>query len=244
MRRTASILLAGALAVAALATTEGEDLSAHPCYDEATETLVFPEQQVWFHEGESKLGNAAATPNPFDTTAPAASVTDGAGAGQYGAAATSTSGTEAYGAVETTFSGTFTGCLDTILLDIYSFDPTSRTSTGAATAGNPAEPQQHQANVRITIDGFDVQTGQIVLNSDLANEGFGPNLNRLGFSVGSTMEQLTNFGIELDGEHTIEIGITPWFANTGHAVYVWDTTEVPSGLTFNGAITEDYVAEG
>ena len=118
MRRTASILLAGALAVAALATTEGEDLSAHPCYDEATETLVFPEQQVWFHEGESKLGNAAATPNPFDTTAPAASVTDGAGAGQYGAAATSTSGTEAYGAVETTFSGTFTGCLDTILLDV------------------------------------------------------------------------------------------------------------------------------
>ncbi len=34
--------------------------------------------------------------------------------------------------------------------------------------------------------------------------------------------------------------MTAWFVNTDNTAYVWDTTEVPSGMTFNGVVDESY----
>ena len=237
MRRTAPALLAAALALGAVAI-EGEDTSTadttHPCYDATTDAISYEEQRVWFHEGETKVGNTA--PAPWDTTEPSTSVQGGAGAGAL------TPGTAGTGAgtpadQHAVFQGTFTGCLDTMLFDVYSFDPTNRTGTSGTAA-----PANHNFALRVTIDGQDVfKGGPLEASTVLANEGMGPNLNRFAIDVSDTMEVLEQHtGVPLDGEHTIEVAIQSWYVNTGHSVYVWDTTEVPSGITFNGAITEDY----
>ena len=239
MHRAASVLLTAALAVSALAV-EGEEPTAdplldHPCYDEAAEALVYPEQQVWFHEGDTKLGNQAAA--PWDTTEPTTSVTGGAGAG----ALSSNAALLAENAPAATFAGTFTGCIDTLLFDLYSFDPTNRTGTSGS-----AQPAAHDLGLSITIDGNVVfSKGPLEVATTLANEGVGPNLNRFALDLGDLLESYAAFGaLQLDGEHTIEVRVRSWYANTGHAVYAWDTTEVPSGLLFNGEITEDYAKVG
>jgi hypothetical protein len=242
MRRTASVLLAGALALGAVATTDGEDLTDHPCYDTETAALAYPEQQVWFHEGDSKLGNVDAAAHPFDTEAPTASVQEGAGAGQYSGTAAyrgevnTVEGT--YDSVETVFAGTFTGCIDTLLLDMYSFDPVNRSSTAA-----DARPNAHQFYLRVDIDGVTIfEQGPVESGTTYGNEAMGPNLSKAGIELGSLIEQFAEFGLldDLAGEHTVEVAIAPWYVNTGHAVYVWDTTEVPSGMTFNGEITDEH----
>lgn len=239
MRRATPVLLTAALAFGALAV-EGEETTTdpmldHPCYDEAADALVYPEQQVWFHEGDSKLGNQAAA--PWDTTEPTASVTGGAGAG----ALSSNAALLAQDAPSATFAGTFTGCIDTLLFDLYSFDPTNRTGTSAS-----GQPANHNLGLTVTVDGVDVfSAGPLEAATTLANEGFGPNLNRFALDLGDTLALYADFGaLQLDGEHTVEVRVTSWYANTGHSVYVWDTTEVPSGLVFNGEITEDYAKVG
>lgn len=254
MRRTAMILLAAALAAGSLAV-EGEDLTDHPCYDAETEQLVYPEQQVWFHEGDTKFGNLDEAPHPFDTTPPDASVQAGAGAGQYSGAATQGAGAgdptgqgvEPYQNVWSTFSGTFEGCIDTLLVDLYSFDPTNRTSTGEATAGNPGGLRNHTVALRVNVDGYDVLSIDIgEVATEFANEGLGPNLNRFSVNLGQAVEAYAGFyeDLTLGGEHTVTIKVAPWYVNTGHSVYVWDTIEVPSGMTFNGEVTDAYPAIG
>lgn len=234
MRRTATVLLATGLALGGLAL-EGEDLTSHPCYDEATGELAYPEQRVWFHEGDTKLGNVDATAHPFDTTEPTASVTAGAGAGQYSGAAAQIGTVDGYEHIETVFTGTFTGCIDTLLIDMWSFDPANRSSTAA-----DAQPNAHQFYVRLTVDGTKVlEAGPVESGTTYANEAMGPNRSQAGIELRDVMESFAEFGLlELDGEHEIEIAIAPWYVNTGHSVYVWDTMEVPSGLVFNGAITD------
>jgi hypothetical protein len=138
VRRTAATLFAAAHALGAVAASHGEDApdpSDHPCYDTATDTLSFPQQQVFIHEGDTKIGNGSAA--PWDTNPPEASVQDGAGAGAVTGSDVifSTGGQDGPGA---TFAGTFDGCIDTLLFDVYSFDPTNRTGTGGS-----AQPANH-----------------------------------------------------------------------------------------------------
>lgn len=251
MRRTTLILLTTALAVGSLAV-EGEDLTDHPCYDAEAEQLAYPEQQVYFHEGDSKVGNAAA-PAPWDTTAPSTSVTGGAGAGTLTpGTATLGEGTPAEEYAE--FTGTFEGCIDTMLLDIYSFDLSNRTGHGGVT-GAPdclpdcvpsGQPATMDIGLTITIDGNDVYTGgPIEITSDFTNEGFGPNRNRVAINLAETMELYADYGaLTLDGAHEITVRVRNWYVNTGHSVFVWDTSEVPSGLVFNGEVPEEVATVG
>jgi hypothetical protein len=99
--------------------------------------------------------------------------------------------------------------------------------------------------VSVTIDGTEVFAGAPVeANTELANQGVGPNRNRFALDLGDTLAQFADFGLlALDGTHEIEVQMRGWFVNTNAAAaYVWDTTEAPSGLTFNGEVTEDYAA--
>lgn len=240
MRRTASILFVAALALGAVAAEHDEEASSadatHPCYDAETDAIAYEEQQVWFHEGDTKAGND--TPAPWDTTAPDTSVQGGAGAGALSPGTTDLAeGTPAD--TYAMFGGTYTGCLDTLLFDLYSFDPTNRSGTSGT-----AEPANHNFSMTVTVDGQKVFSGgPLEANTTLANEGFGPNLNRFAIDVSDTMELLADMDlVALDGEHEIQVSIRSWYVNTGHAVYVWDTTEVPSGITFNGEVTEDYAS--
>lgn len=233
MRRVATALFAATLAFGALAV-EGEDApdqSDHPCYDAETEQLAFPEQQVFFKEGDAKVGNAADTPHPWDTEAPA-SVQAGAGAGQL-----TTSSQQGGGETNTVFEGTFTGCIDTMLFDVYSFDPANRSSTAA-----DGEPNDHTFTIEVTIDGLPVYSNaQAQSATTYGNEAMGPNLNRISLDLGQTLDDFQAFGYVPTGEHTVTVENAPYFINTGAAVvYAWDTAETPSGITFNGEITDEH----
>lgn len=238
MRRTAATILAAGLAFGAIAAEgdDADDLTSHPCYDAEADALAYDEQQVWFHEGDAKLGNDRAA--PWDTTEPTTSVQGGAGAGVVSPGTTDlAAGTPAD--TYAVFAGTFDGCLDTLAFDLYSFDPSNRSGTGGT-----AEPADHQFGMTVTIDGQQVfNGGPLEANSTLANEGMGPNLNQFAINVADTMELFADLElVQLDGAHEIEVSIRSWFVNTGHSVYLWDTSEVPSGITFNGEVTEDYAA--
>lgn len=235
MRRTALILFAAALAAGSLAAeteTETEADPEHTCYNAETEQLEYPEQQVFFHEGDSKIGNAAESPHPWDTTEPT-SVATGAGAGQLSLSSQADSSE-----TTTVFEGTFTGCIDTLLFDLYSFDPANRSSTAA-----DAEPNDHTLTLSITVDGLDVYSnGEAQTVTTYANAAMGPNLNRFSVRLGDALAQFESFlPVPLDGEHTVTVRVAPYFINTGvAAIYAWDTSETPSGITFNGEITEEY----
>lgn len=241
MRRALPVLLTTTLALGAVAfapetteTTETtEDLTDHPCYDPATEQLAYPEEQVWFHEGDSKLGNLSAA--PWDTTPPEASVLGAAGA----VAVSSSAAVLAENTPTATFAGTFEGCIDTVLFDLYSLDPTNRTGTSLT-----LQPAEHNLSLTVTIDGTKVFSGgPLATSTEFANEGLGPNLNRFALDLGDLLELFSEFGsFTLDGTHEIEVAVAAWYVNTGHAIYLWGATEVPSGLTFNGEVTEDYAA--
>ncbi len=230
MRRSLTLAVAGALAFSAVAA-HGVDHN-HPCYDAATGSLAYAEQDVFFHRGEAPVANGGAA-NPWSTDAPASSVQGGAGAlavtpGFAGLA----DGTGAEQAA--TFTGTFDGCLDTMVVDLYSFDMTNRSGSSGS-----AQPAQHDFGYTLTVDGVQIASaGPVEALTTFDNEGFGPNLNQFAINIGELMELYTDFGITLDGEHTIELSVASWYVNTGHAVYVWDTTEVPSGISFNGAVPE------
>lgn len=227
MRKSFPIILAASLAFGAVAAGEGAD---HPCYDAETDSLAYPEQSVWFHEGDSKVGNDSAA--PWDTTEPETSVQGGAGAGVISPGTTTLAeGTPAD--TYAVFAGTFDGCLDTLAVDLYSFDPTNRSGTSGS-----AQPSNHNFGLTVVVDGVEVLTGgpyEGVTVHD--NEGFGPNRTQFAINIGALMDTYASFGlVELDGEHEIELRFRSWYVNTNHSVYVWDTTEVPSGMTFNGEV--------
>lgn len=207
-----------------------------PCADEAGE-IVYETEKVWVHEGETKVGNLTQhgdqPPAPWDTTAPTTSVTGGAGAGAIsgaGSTATLVPGAQQ----DATFAGTFEGCLDTILVDLYAFHPTNRTGS----SGSLEEaPLNYGASLVIDGETFVIGGPQEAVTS--ANPGGNATyLNRFAFTgVRKAMERRD---LALDGSHDIQLTVTAWYVNTNNVVFVWDTTEVPTNLTFNGAPDATY----
>jgi hypothetical protein len=225
------------LVVAVLVTPAGaQEVVDDPCADEAG-TITYPVTRVWFHEGETKVGNLAdrsdQAPAPFDTTAPATSVTGGAGAG----ALSTTGATEslvADTANTARFAGTVEGCLDTLLVEMYAFQPTNRTGT----SGSLAE-SQHSFGGALTIDGTRIELLGPIESKTVPNPG-GSATYRIRYAITDIRERMERKGLTLDGLHEIGLEMTAWYVNTDNAVYVWDTTEVPSGMTFNGTVDETY----
>src|SRR5687768_10062565 len=86
---------------------------------------LFCTQQVWFSDSGTKAGNLAATGATsypgWDTTAPATSVSGGAGGGFFstGVGRQMASDPQSDAATGATFTGTFTGDLDTMLVTMY-----------------------------------------------------------------------------------------------------------------------------
>lgn len=229
MRRAIKLTLAASLALGAVAAGEGDVVAC----DDPTDATAFPVQEVWFHEGDAKVGNAGAA--PFDTTPPAASVQEGAGAGAL-SVATSIEELAGAGTTEAYFAGEFEGCIDTLAVTVFSFDPTNRSGTDA-----DLEPNNHNFAYTLTIDGVDVLAGSAAeAATTFANDGFGPNENRFALEVAERMQRHADRGrLRMDGTHLVELRVSSWYANTGHAVYVWDTTEVPSGMVFNAPASAD-----
>jgi len=240
MPRAVRLLLVPLAVVALLSSpVVAEEQAAASCVDPLTNQLVLTEQATWLHQAETKAGNVAAlgaTSFPsWNTTKPTASVQSGAGGG-YLATMVGPTADQAEYREETglTVKGTFSGCLDTMLFDLYAFRPTNRTGKSGDLAESPLT-----ANVTLTVDGQRIVDFMQIEAHQVANPGGQATyLNRI--AVTNLHAALVDFQLDPAAEHTITATFDPQFANTDHSVFVYDTSEVPAGITFNGVPNENY----
>ncbi len=193
-----------------------------PAAAEETWTPNLVNQQVWFSCGEQKVENADDNIATWDTEAPAKSVTAGAGCGTID---TPLMRPEPGNIYDATWTGSFTGNLDTLNVELHNI----YVGPGRAT-GNL------NASVKLFIDGtpmFGALGHDVVLKPVRSSSGLS---EMVKFSI-------VNLGYvtEADNiEHEVSLVMHGGDArNRGPTVtdtlsgWVWDTTEVPSGITFN-----------
>lgn len=190
---------------------------------------VFCTQQVWFTDTGAKAGNlgaVGATDFPsWDTAAPDTSVTGGAGGGYFsnGANRQLASDPQRDAALGATFEGTFTGDLDNMFIEMYLFAP-------ATAAADP--PGAYVGSIELDIDGeqvlFPTQTElQLVPGGDA--------VLKTTFAITNLQKGLAAAGLETgpNVEHNLRFLFSAYGLASATAVIVYDTTEVPGGITFN-----------
>ena len=168
-------------------------------------------EQTYFHcAGPVKVQNVYAVQGnlpSWDTTAPAQSAQQGAGCGYY---ENIFSGNPA---VTAAWEGTFTGNLNALTVELHRLLPTQGATTTDVIA-------------IVTVDGTEVFNGDVTLQPVESDTG-ASTVSK--FSL-RNLKYMTEDG---DGttERSIEISIDSY--NEQQSAWVWDTTEVPSGITFN-----------
>ena len=225
------VAIAGLLALPA-----GAEESAG-CTDPLTNELVLTEQATWIHQAETKAGNLGAlgaTGLPsWNTTAPTASVQSGAGGGYLAVFPGSVDASQAEN-TGLTVQGSFAGCVDTMLLDLYAAMPTNRTGTAGT-----LDERALTGVVGLTVDGEKIINGGVIDFKTVPNPG-GQATYLLRLAITELHAALADYGLDPAAEHTIRLNVVPQKANTGNTVFVYDTTEVPAGITFNGTVSENY----
>lgn len=238
MKRTMStltvvVVLATLLALPAGATHEDPCLS-----DDITPELVLVEQETFIKEADTKVGNLAALDvhdfPTWSTEAPTTSVQGGAGGGYLATAPARLANGDKDPTGSATFAGIFEGCLDTIAVELYLISPESN-AFGALTI-----------RPNLVIDGIPVYEHFDGGGIDVAtqvNEG-GDATHVMRFAFTGIHEALSD-GVTApqNGTHEVQLTVASQFADLGHVVYVYDTTEVPSGLHFNGPTSDSTVIE-
>lgn len=239
---SASALLMGLLAAPAAGTHGGN----HP---------TFRQERVYFHcNGDTKVYNAnwlaqaggEAAYVPWNTTPPPGSVTTGAGCGGADVGQISN---EFYDVV---FLGTFTGNLRdvTVQLDEFIVNQMRENVTDVRLRvygeidGEPifpgGTPDTGYTGRTVTVTPTRVNSG--------ATDRYIFSITNLGYAIDIFDEDGNLIDVETGGmalengngvnEHYLRllVGIDSFFGEdppTGTTTWVWDTTEVPSGLTFN-----------
>lgn len=236
MRRHHRLLTAALVPVTALlmaaAPAPGDDcqlIEGADTPDNPDDDVSVCEVDTWFHQADTKFGNLAATgetPFPsFDRNEPAESVQAGAGGGYVGVSAFDfagdVTGTEFHPGGAVTYVGTYTGAIDSLAITQYLFaSPSDKSAFG-----------EHLFRLKVEIDGVSVFESDFI-------EGSAAPLNDTALE-----DPVQNFQIAVTGLHDflpatdgeereLKIVINP-FVPTNETMYVYDTTEVPSQLTFN-----------
>jgi hypothetical protein len=207
VRRTTTLITAMA-AAAALAVPAGAQTEFVP---ELIETPTY-----LLCEGTTKVAQANYAVDGIEVTtwgtdAPTQSVQAGAGCGS---ADTSLTGTTTNNPIyDFPMSGTFTGNLDAITVELHSIDTTGRLG-------------DINVDLQLSIDGKVVLTDALVTAPVTTS------------STGAT-ESITFTITDLDlleeadlKTHRVELTVQTHFLDDANG-WVWGTTEVPSGLTFN-----------
>lgn len=238
MSRSLRSVLVLLVALGLLALPAGADEHG-PCEDPETGELVLDELQTYLHGAETQAGNLGAigaTGFPsWSEDAPAASVTEGAGAG-YLTNSSNFVVEEDETVFGLTLEGEFSGCLDTMLFDLYAFLPTNRTGT----SGN-LEESPFTGIINVHVNGQQVVFGSEIDTVTEPNpDGDATYLVRL--SVTNLHNALARLGVDPTGDHELRINVSPRYINTDNALFVYDTTEVPAGILFNGTPDLDYPA--
>lgn len=225
------------LALILLLTAPAGAQEPDPCVDPETGELVLTEEQVYIHVADTKVGNLAGADigsfPSWDENAPQQSVSQGAGGGYLAPFAHYLLGQDE-DLLGLTVEGTQTGCLDTMLVELYAFLPTNRTGT----AGDLQE-RPFRGIFNLDVDGERVVFGVDHEAETVPNPG-GSVTYRIRLAITGLHEALSFTSVEPDGEHVIRLNVNPRFLNTNNAIFVYDTTEVPSGILFNGTPDETY----
>jgi len=215
---------------------------------------TFAASSVFFHcNGETKVYNvnflaqagAAGAYVPWDGTPPSGSVTDGAGCGGTDVGWVTN---EVYDVV---YQGTFNGNLRDMTVRLHEFiggnlreASTQRMRIYAEIDGVPIFPQ---GNIEGGYEGRAFTVTPEVTNSG-ATHRYEFTITNLGYAIDVLDEEGTVVDVETGGmaledgdgvnEHYLRllVGIEGFPGEdppTGATMWVWDTTEVPSGITFN-----------
>lgn len=175
---------------------------------------TFRTERAYFHcNGDVKVQNVTAQQGQrtlWNTTPPSASVTEGAGCGQFDVVTVGTVNADPI------FEGTFTGNVNSLTVHLHEM------------SHSDLQPYGTEVLVTLVVDG---QTrldhaGAQRLTMVPENEGV---TNGTAFTI---------TGLGLDSEagngtatHTFAMKISSPLR--GASLWVWDTTEVPAGITFN-----------
>ena len=188
--------------------------------DDASDDVSVCRQDNWFHRATAPIGNAAGfgadTLPSWNTTKPATSVTGGAG----GAYATNSAFHQAAGPQDprgsAVFQGTYTGVLDTIAVDLYAF---------------AAPVFTRDLNITLTVGGETVYASNQIVNSVPG----GQQVQKLSFAFTNVYSALETLGLpnEPATNHAIRVAVNGRYIINDPVVFVYDTSEVPSGVIFN-----------
>lgn len=222
LRNAAIAVLAAAMLVPATAGAEGE-------------LPTFTQQDVWFNcDGQdAKVVNASAKIPGWDTTKPTASVQSGAGCGQLDPAFLINT-VENTSQADASWTGTFTGNLNQLTVELHSiYAGTAR--TGA---------QKFGFTPKLYIDGELISFDKAILEATpVPSATKASEMIRFSLTNLNVVDDLNADGIADPGpgttEHTITLQAANQYINTnGLGAWVWDTSEVPAGISFNSATTE------
>jgi hypothetical protein len=201
-------------------------------------------QQAWFHCAATKVGNVGAVgaatgglPS-WDTTRPTASVQSGAGCGSTNTPGFSGAGHA--GLYDTVFAGTFTGNLRSMALELHSiYAGTGRADGNVGVA------------VEVAVDGV---IYKVTATPAVVRVKAEPSATKLSEKVVFTLTGFPVFDdknrdrIPDEGPGTTQRAITikvrhGFIDANPLGAFVYDTTEVPSGVTFNPTADQGVVAE-
>jgi hypothetical protein len=118
------------------------------------------------------------------------------------------------------FVGTHTGPIDDLAVEMYLFAPGRQTETTYAGSGD------------LLIDGELVATFD-QLDLPLRSGGSAVLVTEVGFRDILRVMALRGLDLSPDAEHTVELRLGTFPLATTASVFVYDTTEAPSGMTFN-----------
>lgn len=193
--------------------------------DDPTDDVHVCRQDVWFHANQPKLGNAGPATGAFPTfnaTKPTASVATGAGGGYLASSPTHQSGTPWDDRLTATFDGTFTGDIDTLAVTMYFFTPPAEEAQSIPTIA---------INTRLLVDGEPIfEAG----GSEVPRASGGQGVNRIDFAAVDLFSALKEAGLDgHDRQHNIRFQVMGTGIASEAAFFVYDTSEVPSGMVFN-----------
>lgn len=180
-------------------------------------------ERTYFHCGQHKVANLdnLNSATTWDKTAPTKSVQDGAGCG---ALDTFLTGSADHNPIyDAPFAGVYEGRIDAITLHAHVID------AGLARATNDFRFRMH-----LEIDGETIvpRTAPVLKVTPVAS---GSGASR---EIVVSVTDIGLTGLEDDGEHDVKVTLYSPFVDTNTANgWVWDTTEVPSGILFNPLTT-------
>lgn len=181
---------------------------------------------TWFTDSGTKAGNVAATGGTdyptWDTEEPNASVAAGAGGGYFGNGTLWQLEADRDPTVIPTFEGEFTGNIDNLVITMYMF-----------TAADPDEG--FLMGARLLVDG---EEAYVVEEATVPLESGGDAVMRTTFALDGVHDAMTSSfrgfpDDAADETRTVTLQLAPYAIATTTAILVYDTTEVPSSLTFN-----------